>query len=282
MSLLDRIKACNNVTDVTSYLPFFVSDARVGWIHHEFSHALLPFDDCFTVKADSVRLADHLGDYQSRTAAVHQVIRSLNKAGWFSGWRAEPYAVGKGFYEKPFFEMERAAVPRFGVAAYGVHVNGFVKDGDELLMWIARRADDKPTYPGMLDNMVAGGQPVGLGLLENMIKESAEEASVPREIADLAKPAGVISYKNEEDNCLKPDTMFIFDMELPREFVPKNIDGELAGFQLLPVRKVMEIIADTADFKFNCAAVIIDFLVRHGVLGPEDPEYIEIQRGLHR
>ncbi len=282
MSLLDRIKACNNVTDVTSYLPFFVSDARVGWIHHEFSHALLPFDDCFTVEADSVRLADHLGDYQSRTAAVHQVICSLNKAGWFSGWREEPYAVGKGFYEKPFFEMERAAVPRFGVAAYGVHVNGFVKDDDELLMWIARRADDKPTYPGMLDNMVAGGQPVGLGLLENVIKESAEEASVPREIADLAKPAGVISYKHEEDNCLKPDTMFIFDMVLPREFVPKNIDGELAGFQLLPVRKVMEIIADTADFKFNCAAVIIDFLVRHGVLGPEDPEYIEIQRGLHR
>ena len=282
MSLLDRIKACNNVTDVTSYLPFFVSDTRVGWIHQDFVHALLPFDDYFTVGVDSVRLADHLGDYQSRTASVGQVTRILNNAGWFSGWRSEAYAVGRGFYEKPFFEMERAAVPRFGVAGYGIHVNGFVKDGDELLMWIARRADDKPTYPGMLDNMVAGGQPVGLGLLENVIKESAEEASIPREIADLAKPAGVISYEHEEDNCLKPDTMFIFDMELPRDFVPKNIDGELAGFELLPVQKVMEITADTTDFKFNCAAVIIDFFVRHGVLGPEDPEYIEIQRGLHR
>jgi hypothetical protein len=282
MSLLDRIKACNNVTDVTSYLPFFVSDVRVGWIHHDFVHALLPFDDCFTVEVNSVRLAGHLGGYHSRTVAVDQVMRTLNKAGWFSGWRSEPYGIGRGFYEKPFFEMERAAVPRFGVAGYGVHVNGFVKDGDELLMWIARRADDKPTYPGMLDNMVAGGQPVGLGLLENVIKESAEEASVPRKIADMAKPAGVISYQHEEDNCLKPDTMFVFDMELPRDFVPKNIDGELAGFQLLPVRKVMEITANTTDFKFNCAAVIIDFFVRHGILGPEDPEYIEIQRGLHR
>lgn len=282
MSLLDRIKACNNGTDASSYLPFCVSDARVGWIHHDFAKALLPFDDYFTIEVDSVRLADHLDDYQSRTVAIDQVTCTLDNAGWFSGWRAELYGVGRGFYERPLFEMERAAVPRFGVAGYGVHINGFVKDGNELLMWIARRADDKPTYPGMLDNMVAGGQPVRLGLLENVIKESAEEASIPGEIAGTAKPVGVISYQHEEDNCLKPDTMFIFDMELPRDFVPKNSDGELAGFQLLPVRKVMEITADTADFKFNCAAVIIDFLVRHGIIGPEDPEYIEIQRGLHR
>ena len=282
MSLLDRIKACNNGTDVSAYLPFMVSDIRVGWIHHDFSTALSPFDDLFTVEVNSVRLADHLGNYRSRTMAVDQVIRTLNNAGWFSGWRAEPYAVGTGFYDKSFFEMERAAVSRFGVAAYGVHINGFVRDGDELLMWIARRADDKPTYPGMLDNMVAGGQPVGLGLLENVIKEAAEEATVPSQIAGKAKPVGVISYQHEEDNCLKPDTIFVFDMEMPMDFVPRNSDGELAGFQLLPVRKVMEITADTTDFKFNCAAVNIDFLVRHGILGPGDPEYIEIQRGLHR
>ena len=281
MSLLDRIKACNNGTEESSYLPFLVSDVRVGWIHHDFSNVLSPFDDFFTVEVDSVRLADHLGDYQSRTVAIDRVTRILNNAGWFPGWRAETYGVGTGFYERPFFEMERAAVPRFGVGAYGVHINGFVRDGDELLMWIARRADDKPTYPGMLDNMVAGGQPVGVGLLENVIKESAEEASIPSNIAGMAKPVGVITYQHEEDNCLKPDTMFVFDMELPRDFIPENTDGELAGFQLLPVRKVMEITADTDDFKFNCAAVNIDFLIRHGILGPEDPEYIEIQRGLH-
>ncbi len=39
-------------------------------------------------------------------------------------------------------------------------------------MWIARRAHDKPTCPGMLDNFVAGGQPVGASLKDNVIKEA--------------------------------------------------------------------------------------------------------------
>ncbi len=267
---------------MSDYLPFIVCDTRVGWIHRDFASTLGPFDDVFSIVDGVVYLSDRLSDYRSRSEAVDPVLHLLDANGWFSGWRNEAYPVGTGFYDKPLFEMERTAVPRFGVAAYGVHINGFVRDADELLMWIARRADDKPTYPGMLDNMVAGGQPVGLGLLENVIKEAAEEAAVPVEIASKAKPVGAISYRHEEDNCLKPDTMFVFDMELPKDFVPQNTDGELAGFQLLPVREVMAITADTADFKFNCAAVNIDFFVRHGILAPEDPDYIDIQRGLHR
>jgi len=282
MSLLDRIKVCNNGMDVAAYAPFIVEGQRLGWVHSDFASALKPFDDVFLVSDNAVTLRDGFNDYRSRSDAVLPVLRSLDADGWFSGWRDEAYPVGTGFYEQAFLEMERTAVPRFGVAAFGVHINGFVRDGNELLMWIGRRADDKPTYPGMLDNMVAGGQPVGLGLLQNVIKESAEEAAVPADISSLAKPVGAISYQHEDDNCLKPDTMFVFDMELPKDFIPTNTDGELAGFKLLPVREVMEITADTAEFKFNCAAVNVDFFVRHGILGPEDPDYIEIQRGLHQ
>jgi len=282
MSLLDRIKVCNNGTDDSAYAPFVVEGQRLGWVHCDFAPALKPFDDVFLVADNSVTLLDDLNDYQSRSDAVDPVLRALDADDWFSGWRDEAYPVGTGFYEQAFLEMERTAVPRFGVAAFGVHINGFVRDGNELLMWIGRRADDKPTYPGMLDNMVAGGQPVRLGLLQNVIKESAEEAAVPADISSLAKPVGAISYQHEDDNCLKPDTMFVFDMELPKDFIPTNTDGELAGFKLLPVREVMEITADTAEFKFNCAAVNVDFFVRHGILGPEDPDYIEIQRGLHQ
>ena len=39
----------------------------------------------------------------------------------------------------------------------------------------------KPTFPGELDNTVAGGQPAGIGLHDNLIKECAEEASIPRD-----------------------------------------------------------------------------------------------------
>jgi hypothetical protein len=81
---------------------------------------------------------------------------------------------------------------------------------------------------------------------------------------------------------LKPDVMFIYDLELPADFVPRNMDGEAAEFRLLPVEQVLQITADTADFKFNCSVVNIDFFIRHGVLTPDDADYVDILRGMHR
>ena len=44
-----------------------------------------------------------------------------------------------------------------------MHINGYVTlpDGSKEL-WVARRSRTKPTWPGKLDHIVAGGQPHGL------------------------------------------------------------------------------------------------------------------------
>ncbi len=43
----------------------------------------------------------------------------------------------------------------FGTHAYGVHLNGFVKDSqNNMSMWIGKRSDNKQTWPGKYDNMV--------------------------------------------------------------------------------------------------------------------------------
>jgi hypothetical protein len=44
----------------------------------------------------------------------------------------------------------------------------------------------------------------------------------------------------------------------------------------------MDRVATTRDFKFNCNLVLIDFFVRHGLIGPDDPDYEAICRGLRR
>jgi len=282
MSFLDRIRECDNAGALDSYLPFCAGDVRVGWVRREFAPILRPFENVFAVDNGKIALAPVLEGYEARTEAVDRALRALDRAGHFTGWRDEPYPVGTGFHRQPLFEMERCAVPRFGVPAYGIHVHGYVRDGADIALWIGRRADDKPTYPGKLDQMIAGGQPVGIGLMENVIKEAGEEAGVPPALAATEKPVGAISYCHEFDEGLKPDVMFIYDLELPRDFVPRNIDGEMAAFQLLPAREVMEITAETRDFKFNCAVANIDFFIRHGLLAPDDPDYVDIARGLHR
>jgi hypothetical protein len=44
----------------------------------------------------------------------------------------------------------------------------------------------------------------------------------------------------------------------------------------------MAIMAETLDFKYNCAVANIDFFLRHGLLTPENSDYVDIARGLHR
>ena len=57
----------------------------------------------------------------------------------------------------------------------GVHVNGFVRKAEGLQLWVGRRAKDKATAPGKLDHIVAGGQPFGLSVFDNLLKELAAD-----------------------------------------------------------------------------------------------------------
>jgi len=172
-------------------------------------------------------------------------------------------------------------VPLFGVRGYGVHMNGWrFKDG-RMHMWIARRSQTKPTGPGKLDQMVAGGQPVGLSLRDNMMKECGEEAGIPMAIAENVQPVGTITYCTERPEGLRRDVLFNFDLEVPADFKPENTDGEVDAFMLWPMDEVMARLRETKDFKFNSALVIIDFLIRRGFIEADDPDYADIVAGLH-
>ena len=142
---------------------------------------------------------------------------------------------------------------------------------------------DKGTYPGMLDNMVAGGQPHGLGLKENMVKECGEEAGIPPEIAQRVQPVGMILYDHQSGDGAKPDRQYCFDLEVPADFEPVAADGEVDEFMLWPIEQVAARVRDTFAFKFNCNLVIIDFLIRHGILDPDsEPDYTDLCRGLYK
>jgi len=59
-------------------------------------------------------------------------------------------------------------------------------------------------------------------------------------------------------------------------------DGEVEEFMLLSVEKVADLVNDTTEFKDNCNLVVIDFLIRHGYLTPECPQYLHILKELRR
>jgi 8-oxo-dGTP pyrophosphatase MutT (NUDIX family) len=277
MAYIDHIRTCNN-HDLSNFVPFYTpDDLLIGHIHAQYLLSLNEFPDILEVNADKVSIK-HCDDL---TAAMKAVCDDLRAQGLIPNWRDEAYRVSRTFADQPIFEMERAATPLFGIRGYGVHINGYVKKTDGLYMWVARRAKDRAICPGMLDNMVAGGQPAGLSLQENIIKECAEEAGMDADLAKLAKPVGMVSYAMETDGGLKPDVLFCYDIELPESFTPENTDGEVESFQLMPISEVAEIVKNTFEFKFNCNLVIIDFLIRHGFINPDtEKDYEALVTGL--
>ncbi len=280
MAFLDRIDECRRF-DPRRYRPFSVAGVPVGLVGGDFARRLRDFPRVFAVGDGGVALNPRLADFQARTAAVAEVLEALRARGEVPGWRDEPYPVTTAFAAPPLLTMERAAVPLFGVMGFGIHVNGVVGDGETMRMWIGRRSRTKPTGPGKLDQVVAGGQPAGVSLADNLVKECAEEAAIPADLALRAVPVGAISYCTERPEGLRRDVLFNYDLAMPEEFTPRNTDGEVEAFHLWPIAQVAETVRDGDDFKFNCALVIVDFLIRRGLIAADGPDGVELRRGLH-
>lgn len=280
MSFLDHIRRCNNA-DLSQFEPWFVGETRAGFLHRDFLTMIAVRPDLFSHRDGGWYLAPALDTPSRRSETMRAFLLELRDRGLFGKlWREEVYNVGQNFSDPPLMTMERAAVPWFGVRAWGPHMTGFVRKKDGLHIWVPRRSYEKPTYPGELDNTVAGGQPAGIGLLDNLIKECGEEASIPPELARQAKAVSYVSYWNQSGRQLKPDIMTCFDLELPQDFTPRANDGEVHEFELWPVQRVYETVRDTTEFKYNCNLVLIDFFVRHGFLSADDPEFFSIVEGL--
>ena len=280
MTFRDHINSCNRF-DPARVVPLTAGHARLGLLRRDNADVLRRFHDVFAVGEQGVELVAG-GSVDATSQAVDAVVDALVAEHRVPKWRNETFAVAPRWEMPPVFRLDRGAVPFFGTRAYGVHLNGYHRRGDELFLWIGRRSSDKQVAPDKLDNLVAGGIGNGHGINETLVKESEEEASIPASLIKHAIPAGAVSYRMETQLGIRDDVLFVYDLETPSDFVPKNRDGEIVSFELMPAGEVLDRIRTTSDFKFNVNLVILDFAVRHGLLRPGDSEYLDVATGLHR
>lgn len=282
MSLMHHIRRCN-AYDPAAYRPFLVAGRRIGSVNLNVLAALLAMPAYFEKAGDGVALAEHCADHGARSAAFAEAAAKLSGEGLIGPLLTEKYVVVRQWGDPPLAEIDRAAISAFGLPAFGVHVNGFVNTPDGLKLWIGRRSLDRRVEPDKLDNIIAGGQPAGLSVAENLIKEAGEEAGLSRDLAASARPVGVLSYCMAGEKGLKPDTLFVYDLELFPDFVPRNTDGEISRFYLIDAVEVLEMLREGEAFKFNVPLVLIDFFIRHGILRPdEESDYVRLVAGLRR
>jgi len=279
MSYLKRIQACNQ-WNPDNFKPFVVNGERFGWIKHPFAQILSGYPEIFIVNKQQVELNAALQTAEQRSSAVAWVLEQLVKQGVIQPLYGELYPVVTRYGQSAIFVLDRSAAQFFGIRAFGQHLNGYVKRGKDISLWVGQRAADRQIFPNRFDNMVAGGLPDGIKLSENLAKECMEEAGIEKGLAANAKPVGEISYCCETELGLKPDTLFCYDLSLPATFIPHCTDGEVAGFYLWPVDEVARVVRETEHFKPNCNLVIIDFLLRHGLHSLSDESYLTIKSAL--
>ncbi len=253
---LHHVQNCNNAVLPGERLPFRIGASQVGWVLPDFAAALLD-SPVVEQQGDGVVLTD--------AASLPALARGLAERGLFR-FRHEAFDVRADPDEPVLAQIDRGALPKFGIQAVGVHVNGLVEAPEGLHLWVARRARDKLLDPGKLDHIVAGGVPAGLDPWQTLIKEAGEEAAIPPELAGQAKPVGWIGYTMVRPEGLRRDALACYDLALPADFRPVPADGEVEAFELWPIARVVETVRQTDDFKFNVNLVLIDLFVRLGLV----------------
>jgi len=279
MTYLRHLEACNRF-DPERFLPLLLAGRRVGFVRRDNARALEAFAHLFRISSDAIAFADGIDGAEAATAALGEATDGLIRAGVFDKRRGELFAVTDGWRGPLLFELDRGAVPFFGTRSYGVHLNGWRPGADGPDLWIGKRAMDKKIAPGQLDNLVAGGMGSGYGAWETLLKEAAEEADMPEALTAQALAVGAIRYRTELPDGMRDDVLFLYDIQTPTDFTPRNTDGEIEDFRVLSARECLALVRETDQFKFNVNLVLIDFGLRHGLIAPEDQDYLALVEGL--
>ena len=79
----------------------------------------------------------------------------------------------------------------------------------------------KQTYPGMLDQLVAGGIPAGENVMDALVRECEEEANISEDLARESLGTDAISYFHESPTRLEVGTEFVYELEVDNDFQPK-------------------------------------------------------------
>ncbi|WPK27592.1 hypothetical protein PUMCH_004985 [Australozyma saopauloensis] len=271
--------------------------ALLGYITPEIASRFidLPHSKYFEVDKlkKEVTIAGALNDFEERNKVFAEIASDWRKSDDLlnKGWRDELYTV---YYPrtKPYMLLERAFSCLLGVVTYGVHINGYIpaeKTKDKVLkMWIPRRSPTKATYPGKLDNTIAGGLGYPYGLWENVVKECYEEGGLDADfVTKNITATGAVTYICQPygpEGHAQPEIEYTYDLVFESEIdnIPHPVDGEAENFTLMTVEEVKQRMIN-GEFKPNCALVICDFLIRHGIITAEnEPNYLEVLSRLHR
>jgi 8-oxo-dGTP pyrophosphatase MutT (NUDIX family) len=255
-------------------LPFIVDGCRAGSVPRAALGALAAWPQWLQISPEQVTLTA-----ADRDAALAHMNAALRAQGWVRAWRDELFAITDPSTDpstdtstntttgRHLACTERAASRFWGTLTQGAHATGYVAgaEGQPTHLWVAQRALTKATDPGLHDNLVGGGVPLGQSPREALVREGWEEAGLTPAQMQPARAGRVLRLHRDVPEGLQVEDLHAFDLALPAGLVPQNQDGEVAGFTLLPVADALRLAASGA-MTVDAELVTLDFALRHRLL----------------
>ncbi|KAF5023331.1 hypothetical protein F66182_4639 [Fusarium sp. NRRL 66182] len=228
----------------------------------------------------------------------------------FDRWLAKPESqrefqpIHTSRQDRQDFVIPLPARGMFGAITVGVHLNVYTvkraADGRESIdrIWVSHRANGPDlSYPGMLDQIVAGGMDPkdagATGILAPRLtlkREAAEEAGLhidldtkdvfvrdqddqytqPRLVGSVETKPTIAFYDCKDvsaghlnEGHMEPGLRFVYDLEVKDpDFLPQAAERGIERFEAMTVDGVKESLM-AGQWKPNCGLVMLDFLVRH-------------------
>jgi len=179
---------------------------------------------------------------QARSDALSDVLLEAKHQGLLTGWRDERFSFWTQdchtphLDEPPFLRVERAGFRFLGLLSHASHINGFSQDGR---LWCGRRSLRKPTDPGLLDNLAAGGIATGQTPEGCAVKELFEEAGLRTSRTKPLQSAGWVRISEPLLEGWHDEVLHVFNLVVTPDCQPENQDGEVEEFLLLTPQAVM-------------------------------------------
>jgi len=231
--------------------------------------ALARWRDALADDGHALRLRVPAGE---RSAFLAEANARLRDEGLVVAWRDETYPLHALDDDGALLAtLERAAARFWGTLTFGAHCNGYVADaaGRPTHLWIARRSYQKPTDPGLLDNLVGGGVPHGQTPAEAVRREGWEEAGLrPAQMVGL-QPGRRLRVARDLPEGFQREEVSAYDLALPPDLTPCNQDGEVHSLHCWPVAEALARAA-AGEMTVDASLVTLDFALRRGLLAPAD------------
>jgi 8-oxo-dGTP pyrophosphatase MutT (NUDIX family) len=204
--------------------------------------------------ADALHIGAGMAPGPALNGVLASTARALREADCLRGWRDEllditaPDGTHLGV-------IERAAVRPLGILTRAVHLNAWTPDG---LLWVARRALDKATDPGMWDTLVGGLVAAGETLDIALIRECDEEAGLSAgDIRGRSDLRTVLRMHRRLPEGYQVEDLLVSRCVLDAAVQPRNRDGEVMEIATVSAPQALAMVA-AGEFTLEAALVVVD------------------------